>query len=159
MYIREKGPLPAIIVAPLLKDSYSAFPNEYLDGVLGEIQKDYRVDPGRTYLTGLSMGGEASYRFAVRQPQTFAAVAPVAAFVNQDTYDQLAKIKGIPVWAVHGADDPTVPLSAAQRPVDALKALGADIKFTVLPNHDHDAWTDTYSDKAFYDWLLSKQKP
>jgi len=65
----------------------------------------------------------------------------------------------LPVWAIHGADDEIIPLTYGQQPADALKKLGGNIQFTVLAGHDHDTWTDTYSDSAFYDWLLQHQKP
>jgi predicted esterase len=161
MYIREKGPLPVIIAAPLLNafEGYSSFPGEYMDGALTEVQADYRVDAKRIYVTGLSMGGEATYRFAVVQPETFAAIAPLSAYVDSETYSMLGRIKALPVWAIHGAEDTVIPLARAQQPVDALKAAGGNIRFTVLEGHDHDVWTDTYSDPAFYDWLLQHQRP
>lgn len=161
MFIREQGPLPFIIVAPLLSanEGYSSFPEDYLDGVLREIQANYRVDPKRMYLTGLSMGGEAAYRFAVHQPKTFAALAPLSAYVDSKTYADLARIKDVPVWAIHGAGDPLIPLTKGQQPVEALQEAGGDVRFTILENHDHDTWTDTYSDPEFYDWLLQHQRP
>jgi predicted esterase len=160
MYIREKGPLPFIIAAPLLNTfgGYSSFPEEYLDGALAEVQARYRVDPKRIYVTGLSMGGEATYRLAVHQPQAFAAIAPLSAWVDSETYSLIGRIKDLPVWAIHGADDTVVPLAKAQQAVDALKDAGSSIRFTVLPGHDHDVWTDTYSDPAFYDWLLKYKR-
>ncbi len=161
MFIREKGPLPFIIAAPLLSsfEGYSSFPDAYMAGVLAEIQAYYRVDSKRMYVTGLSMGGEATYRFAVYHPTLFAAIAPLSAYVDSKTYSMIGRIKDLPVWAVHGADDTVIPLSKAQQPVDALREAGSKIKFTVLSGHDHDTWTDTYSDPAFYDWFLHYQRP
>lgn len=162
MYIREKGGLPCIIAAPLLKadDAYSSFPDEYMDGVLAEIRANYRVDAKRMYVTGLSMGGEGTYRFAVHQPDTFAAIAPLSAYVIPDTYAHLGRIKDLPVWAIHGAEDTVVVLARGEQPVNGLKKAGSTkVKFTVLANHDHDTWTDTYSDAAFYDWLFQHQRP
>jgi predicted esterase len=161
MYIREKGPLQAIIAAPLLKkvDAYSVFPEEFMDGALDEILADYRVDAKRVYLTGMSLGGEATYRFALHRPDVFAAISPLCAFMPQISNMDMKSIKDIPVWAFHGADDTVVKLSWGKQPVDALKAAGGNVKFTVLPNHDHDVWTDTYSDPPFYDWLLAQKKP
>ncbi len=159
MFIREKGPLPCIIAAPLLAASRPEFPSLYLEGALAEIQANYRVDPQRIYLTGLSLGGEATYRLAVDQPDTFAALAPLSAFANADTLAKIDRIKALPVWAIHGADDTVVPLGRGQVPVDALKAAGGNVKFTILPDHDHDTWTDTYSDPAFYDWLWQHTRP
>jgi predicted esterase len=172
MMIREKGPLPCIIVAPILNTSpdYASFPEAYMDGMLKEVLKDYRVDQKRLYLTGLSMGGEAAYRFALHQPQTFAAIAPLAAFDARfypiaaqqgftPSTEPLEQIKDLPVWAIHGADDQVVPLSAAQNTVAALKQAGVDVRFSILKDHDHDVWTDTYSDPQFYDWLFQQQRP
>ncbi len=161
MYIREKGPLPCIIVAPLLAavGNNSSFPGAYMEGALAEIQANYRVDPKRIYATGLSMGGEATWRLALRRPNTFAAIAPLSAYLDHTEAWGMERIKDLPVWAIHGAEDTVVPLTRAQQPVDALKAVGGNIQFTVLEGHDHDVWADTYSDPQFYDWLLQHQKP
>jgi predicted esterase len=161
MMIREKGPLPFIIVAPLLSTSqyYASFPESYLDGVLEQVLADYRVDQKRIYVTGLSMGGEATYRFALHRPDMFAAIAPLSAFLNNADASAMKSIKDLPVWAIHGADDTVVPLAVGQRPVEALKQVGGNVRFSVLEGHDHDVWTDTYSDPQFYDWLLQHQKP
>ena len=161
MFIREKGPLPFIIVAPLLSayQGYSSFPEEYLDGVLAEVQGNYRVDPQRIYLTGLSMGGEAAYRLAVHRPETFAALVLLSCYVDSITYSLLDRIKDLPVWVIHGENDTVFPLVKAQQPVEALEAVGGNVQLTILEDHDHDTWTDTYSDPAFYDWLLEHQRP
>ena len=172
MMIREKGPLPFIIAAPVLTTSqdYASFPEAYMDGVLAEVQNNYRVDQKRIYVTGLSMGGEATYRFALHQPNTFAAIAPLAGFDARyypaaaqqgfvTSTVPLERIKDLPVWAIHGADDIVVPLAADQSTVDALKKAGVNVRFSILENHDHDVWTDTYSDPKFYDWLLQYHRP
>jgi len=111
-FIRETGPLPFSIVAPLLNASQgnSLFPSEYLDGVLAETQATYRVDPKRIYVTGLSLGGEATYRFAIQHPNTFAAIAPLSAWIEADQVSRLDRIKSLPVWAIHGANDEALTL-------------------------------------------------
>ncbi len=159
MMIRAGNPLPFIIVAPLMNDSefYSSFPGDYLNGVLDQALADYRVDESRIYVTGLSIGGEATYRFALLQPDRFAAIAPLAAYLYHPS--PMDCIKDLPVWAIHGADDTIVPLSMAQVPVDMLRAVGGNVEFTILEDHDHDVWTDTYSDPAFYEWLLEHRRP
>ncbi|MHC1782303.1 MAG: hypothetical protein AB9891_05985 [Anaerolineaceae bacterium] len=159
MFIREQGPLEAIIAAPLLKSSpEQVFPLEYLDGALAEIRSVYRVDEKRIYLTGLSLGGEATWRFALHQPRTFAAAAPLCAFLPDANLAGINAVKNLPVWAIHGADDTVIPPEWGLKPVEALKAAGGNVKWTLLPDHDHDVWTDTYSDPAFYDWLLQYRR-
>jgi predicted esterase len=159
MYIREQGPLEAIIAAPLFKSSPDpAFPMGYLDGALEEIRSEYRVDAQRIYLTGLSLGGQATWRFALHQPETFAAAAPLCAFLPDSNLPEMDAIKKLPVWAIHGADDTVIPPESGLKPVEALKAAGGNVKWSLLPDHDHDVWTDTYSDPAFYDWLLQNHR-
>jgi predicted esterase len=68
------------------------------------------------------------------------------------------RIAEIPTWAVHGAEDPVVPLSAAQQTVDALRAAGGQVQFSVVDGGGHNIWTDIYTDQAFYDWLLKHEK-
>lgn len=170
--IVEQGGLPFIVVVPMLNLSseFRSFPEAYLDGVFDEILADYRIDPSRIYLTGLSMGGEATYRYTLHRPELFAAIAPMAAFDAKYLPGAIGegfapfelpmeRIKDIPVWAVHGADDHIVPLAAAQSTVDALKEAGGNVRFTVRPGRRHDAWTEMYADPAFYEWLLQFQKP
>jgi predicted esterase len=168
MLIREKGPLPFIIVAPLLQEE-ATFPEAYMDGMLNEALTAYRVDRKRVYVTGLSMGGEATYRFALHRPETFAAIAPLAAFNPKyapSTLRQgykafevpMERIKDLPVWAIHGENDIVVPLNVAQSTVDDLEKAGGNVRFTILKDHDHDVWTDTYSNPKFYDWLLQHQR-
>ncbi len=159
MYVREKGPLPFIIVAPLLGRSefYASFSDDYMEGVLEEVLRDYRVDSKRIYVTGLSMGGEATYRFALKRPDAFAAIAPLSAFLSSSP--DMNVIGNLPVWAIHGADDSVIPLSIGRKPADALKQAGGNIRFSILADHDHDVWTDTYLDPGFYDWLIAHKKP
>ncbi|MGE5141703.1 MAG: prolyl oligopeptidase family serine peptidase [Rudaea sp.] len=161
-----------VIVAPLLNltSEFRSFPEVYLDGVMTEVLADYRVDNKKIYMTGLSMGGEATYRYALSRPELFAAIAPLAGFDARFSAMQrqqgfvpstlpYERLKALPVWAVHGADDGIVPLAADQAVVDAIKRTGGNVRFSVLQNHDHDVWTDTYSDPAFYAWLLQHVKP
>jgi predicted esterase len=172
MMIREKGPLPFIIAAPLLNTSrqYESFPEPYLEGVLDEILAEYRVDRLRIYLTGLSMGGEATYRFALNRPELFAAISPLAGFNPKYSAAALQagyfpftlspdRLRGIPVWAISGEGDTVVPLSVVQPTVDEFKAAGVDIRLTILEGHDHDVWTDTYSAPEYYDWFLMHRRP
>ena len=170
--IREKGPLPFIIVAPLLNSSleFFSFPGKYLEGALDEIMGNYRIDAKRVYLTGLSLGGEASYRFALEHPEKIAALASLSGMLAQNVpgylYKEIKEMAGIPLsrlrdvpsWEIHSADDAVVPLSIAQKTVDDFAKSGVKIRFSILTNHDHDIWSDTYTDPEFYKWFLQYKK-
>jgi len=131
---------------------------EVLAALLDDLAARYPVDPDRVYVTGLSMGGFGTWELLARYPDRFAAAAPICG----GGIPHLAKrFTHVPVWAFHGAKDPVVPLRESQEMVDALKAGGADVQFTVYPDAQHDSWTETYDNPAFYQWLLShkRQKP
>ncbi|MBN1438982.1 MAG: hypothetical protein JW929_06180 [Anaerolineales bacterium] len=85
------------------------------------------------------MGGEAAYRFALILPGFFAAVSPLAGFNPKHSPAALQggcsplplplkNLRGVPVWAISGAEDIVVPLSVVQAAIDELKAAGVDIR-------------------------------
>ena len=77
------------------------------------VEKEYRVDTNRVYLTGMSMGGAGTWSLGLTQAKRFAAIAPICGNVKPDflkklTPEQTEAIKSLPVWAFHGAKDTTV---------------------------------------------------
>lgn len=171
MMIREKSDLPCIIAAPILNtsDNYRSFPMAYMEGVLKELTSSYHVDEKRVYLTGLSMGGEATYRFALEHPEKFAAIASLSGFLakyepafSKEAAEMqstpLENLKGMPAREIHGADDVIVSADMANNTMRDFKNAGVNIDIKVLEGRDHDTWTDTYLDPAFYEWLLQQKK-
>jgi predicted peptidase len=59
----------------------------------------------RIYVTGLSMGGYATWNFIMRHPTKFAAAIPEAGRCDTSTSPL---IKKMPIYSLHGAIDPTV---------------------------------------------------
>ena len=47
--------------------------------ILDEVMKEYKTDPQRVYLTGLSMGGVGTWSFAAKYPEKWAAIVPICA--------------------------------------------------------------------------------
>jgi predicted esterase len=142
--------LPFIIVSP--QCPYGEWWNpKALMVLLDEVEAKYRVDESRVYVTGLSMGGFGTWELATDHPERFAAVAPIAGGGDPQ---RVARMKGVPVWAFHGALDDVVPISGDQATVDALKAAGGDVRFTVYPDRHHDSWLPAYDDLRLYKWLL-----
>ena len=74
--VAEGKDLPFIIVAPQCPDRRS-WDSDELIGLLNDIEKKYRVDRSREYLTGISMGGYGTWALALAQPNRFAAIAPI----------------------------------------------------------------------------------
>jgi predicted peptidase len=126
-----------------------------LVALLDEVDKKYKIDPDRVYVTGLSMGGFGTWRLAFDAPERLAAIAPICGGGEKYWTKRFAHL---PIWVFHGAKDTAIPLERSQIMVDALKKDDGEPKFTIYPDAAHDSWTATYDDPAFYEWLLAQKR-
>ena len=114
---------------------------------------EYPVDPDRVYLTGLSMGGFGTWDALLKDPDLYAAAAPIAGGCEAEW---APKLLDIPIWAFHGEEDPTVRPAWS---IDICRAIeeqgGEKIRLSLFPDAEHDVWTPAYKDPEFYRWLLS----
>jgi predicted peptidase len=133
--VEEGRSFPFILVSPQCPER-TIWDNKLLISLLDEIESKYNVDKTRLYLTGLSMGGHATWSLAIQYPERFAAIIPVCARgYSQDVYI----LEDLPVWAFHGEKDDIVPISDGKKMVDALEKAGGKVKFTMYPDANHDA--------------------
>ncbi|MBO1004015.1 prolyl oligopeptidase family serine peptidase [Pseudogracilibacillus auburnensis] len=158
--LAEKKEFPFILISPQCPieiPRYSTWPvyTDELIALVDDIIERYRVDEKRVYVTGLSMGGYGTWDIAKKYPEKFAAAAPICG--GGSTKD-IERLKNIPVWAFHGAKDDVVLIEESKEMVEALRAVGGNVKFTIYPNANHDSWTETYNNPEFYTWLLSQKK-
>jgi predicted peptidase len=145
---------PFILVSPQCPEN-ERWSVETLDVLLNEVTKRYAVDLDRVYLTGLSMGGFGTWELAIRFPDRFAAIVPIC---GGGEPRRAGRLKNVPTWVFHGAKDPVVPIQRSQEMVDALKAAGGEVKFTIYPEAEHDSWTQTYDNPELYAWFLQKRR-
>jgi predicted peptidase len=125
-------------------------PMEMLLQVLEKISVDYPIDHSRIYITGVSMGGFGTWDLMARYPFRFAAAVPICGGGDLKTID---KIKHIPVWAFHGAEDPTVPAEQSRKMIHALQDAGAFPGFTEYPGVQHTSWHHAYKEPQLMVWL------
>jgi pimeloyl-ACP methyl ester carboxylesterase len=119
----------------------------------------YSIDPRRQYLTGLSMGGYATWRLACRYPEQWAAIAPVCGGGDPAA---LRALRDIPVWCVHGDADDQVPVSESRRLIEELRRQRCLHRYTELADRGHDSWRWLYDpdrrSDTLVDWLLQFQR-
>ncbi|OWY70297.1 hypothetical protein B7486_16000 [cyanobacterium TDX16] len=123
--------------------------------ILDEVQSAYRVDPDRIYLTGLSMGGIASWELSVLRPDVFAAIVPVCGFAPKD---YLSNIVDLPTWAFHGALDNNVSVQGSRDAIEELKRLGGAPIYTEYPKLQHICWDEAYATPDLWRWLLKQRR-
>lgn len=158
----QSNPSPFVVVSPQCPaDTWWPEHVDSLLGLLDEIEANYRIDSKRIYLTGLSMGGFGAWTLAALHPERFAAAVPICGGLpwHIDLGRAAERMKSLPLWVFHGALDDIVLPEDSQRVVDALKAAGAKVKFTLYPKADHDSWTKTYANPKLYEWLLQHTRP
>jgi poly(3-hydroxybutyrate) depolymerase len=131
--------------------------------VLDEVQRAYRTDPDRTYMTGLSMGGIGAAGVPFHHPDAFAAIAALCGyhsyFVRNDTRGVrrpwetfLMELRSNASYAENGAHLPLyVVQGTLDRPVTNSTVLTERyeaLRYTLrseFPPLDHDVWSTTYA--------------
>lgn len=149
-----------IVIAPQFKQWPSA--ND-VNAVLDYAIAHYRIDTTRIYVTGLSMGGGATWDFAGVYASRLAAIVPICgASSPNDTRAKKIVDAHLGVWAFHNNDDGTVSPANSIGYVDKINALHADpqARLTLWPSGGHDAWTKATdpsykeNNKNIYEWML-----
>ena len=173
---------PAIIVFPQAKADGT--PGWHQDGgkaalaALDKSIKEFRGDARRVYLTGLSAGGNGSWFLASHYPERFAAAIVICGFISKhkgsasgvdypalappdatDAYAYIAKrVAKIPIWIFHGDADQNISVEESRKMFAALKAEGADVKYTEFPGVAHNSWDPAYAKAELFEWLLKQKK-
>ncbi len=151
---------PFFLVSPQLEDvPDNRWDAAKLDALLTNLRAKYRIDSSRIYLTGLSLGGYGTWDWALKRPDLFAAIVPVAANSENKAADPCV-LKDMPIWAFHGDQDDVVdPLQgfAIVKAVDACKG-SVRPRMTVYPQMTHGSWEPAYDDPAMWRWLLEQRR-
>jgi predicted peptidase len=147
-------------VQPALPSTQLLLTKELLD----TLQQRYSgIDANRLYITGLSLGGYGVWDAIERWPNYFAAAAPLAGAGDPS---KAALLTHLPIWAFHGSNDATVPVSGSRSMIAAIKAAGGDPRYTEFAGASHGIWGSVYgapnvSNEVtdFFPWFFAQVKP
>lgn len=134
-------------------------PNPLMEAVItlvSDMMKTHPVDPKRLYVTGISMGGYATWDLLVRAHEKIAAAVPICGGGDPS---QATAFKDIPVHAFHGELDSAVPVRSTREMITAMQQAGGKPLATFYPDLNHDSWTRTYNDPALIRWIFQQRKP
>jgi predicted peptidase len=167
---------PAIVIFPQVPNdsSWVGIPSQIAMTALDNAMAEFRIDPDRVYLTGLSIGGNGTWHVAYLFPDRFAAIAPICGFVTPlvgkkwkaavpmdkgDPFETLARRIGkLPTWISHGEIDETVPVEQSRQAAEAIRKAGGDVRYTEFLGMDHNVWDATYASPAFISWLFAQRR-
>lgn len=166
---------PALVLMPQCPEDRfwdAAIPT--IEAAIAQTRADYHVDERAISLTGLSLGGFATWIWGAVKTDTFAALMPVCgggdvAHIrdwllesNRDAFgtmdERVQKLATVPIWAFHGADDDVVPPERSREMVERVKAAGGKIQYTEFKETSHNSWDQAYGDKKHIKWLLKQRK-
>lgn len=122
--------------------------------VLADLQRRYRIDPDRIYLTGQSMGGTGSAYLALHHPDLFAASAPLAAAYSFPWL--AANGQHVPFWWLQGAKDSDFYLAGVAQGVERMRRLGQNVRYDLIPDGRHEAGLLRVDDAV--GWLLQHRR-
>ncbi len=165
----------AFVVAPTNRRNYGFDWQDWgrldLYEVLALVEKRFRIDSNRIYLSGASMGGQGTWHNGLHDPSRFAALAPTAGWTSFQIYTpfflqrsellasptllqyrdrQLLDCNNpyfavnalhLPVVITQGGADDNVPPIHARIYQFVLKDLGYTVKYREIPGKPH-WWSD-----------------
>ena len=172
---RTSDRYPAIVVFPQAPadDRWPGPASRLALATLDQTAKEFRTDPDRTYLAGISMGGNGAWYLAYRFPERFAATIVVCGWfvprAQQPTREPVvppsdgdpdsalaARLAMHPIWIFHGDSDPVIPPDDARRIAARLAKLGPGVRFTELKDTGHDAWDPAFANPELQTWLFAQ---
>ena len=112
---------------------------EHLEKIKAVVAGLPAVDMERIYLLGHSMGGHGSFILLQIDPSYFAAAVPSAGTGRggDPEFIDAAKIKDIPIWALHGDQDTVAPYARAQEIFADMEQVQGNMKLTTWVGDAH----------------------
>jgi poly(3-hydroxybutyrate) depolymerase/prenyltransferase beta subunit len=152
------GGIPALVVFPQAHQTWAPGSADSKAALLAldDVKRQYKADPKRVILTGLSMGGRGSWELAAAQPDRFAAVVPIC---GPGQLAQADRLRTIPVWSACGDADRESTVLNMRAMVEAIQHAGGSARITEFRGVGHNSWDRTYNDRDVIDWMLAQNKP
>ena len=157
-----------LVLSPQLSTMYGSWQNFYVDEMLNYAKQNLRVDTNRIYLTGLSLGGGGTWKYATASldnASKFAAIATCCGTCEWSNVCNLA-LANTPVWSFHAQDDGVVGVGCTTGAISMLNSCNPATPplMTIYPYGNHYIWDQAYDtthnwqNPNIYEWFLSKSR-
>lgn len=157
-----------LVLSPQLSSSYGSWPSFYAEEMIRYAKANLSVDTNRIFVTGLSLGGGGTWKYAIANPnnaKAIAGLAPVCGTQQSGDYCNIARAN-LPVYAFHSENDPTVSVNATRNQVNAVNNCAPAVKplMTIWPTGGHAMWDRAYDtvykwqSPNIFEWFLAQNK-
>jgi phospholipase/carboxylesterase len=147
-WLRDARSYGAILIAPTATGGASkstwALMGEDTDTpnltrILDSVRSRFNIDPTKLLLTGMSDGGTFCYVSGLESTSPFTHLAPVSATFHPLMAEMAdaERLRGLPVYLVHGRLDWMFPVQVARQTRQLLSAAGADVTYRELDDLSH----------------------
>lgn len=160
-WLRESRSRGCILLAPTASGrtwslAEPATDAAQIEAAIAAIAARRALDPTRRLLTGMSDGGTFAYTWGLGAACPFTHLAPVAAAFNRFVmgYADPARLPGLPVHIVHGANDWMFPVETAEAAAEALARTGAAVTLHRIEDLAHAYPRE--ANEAILDWFLAE---
>lgn len=110
--------------------------------LLKKVQKENKADVDRAYVSGISMGGYATWDLISRDDSNlFAAAVPICGVGDPTKIDN---VKNVPIRTYHGSKDTVIEPKSTRRMYSELRKYG-NITFKEYEDEEHPSWNSAYS--------------
>lgn len=109
----------------------------FFDALLARLKADYKIDPDRVYVTGMSNGGYFAHLIGKERSKTVAAVASHSGPLGLQTLLGINAERKFPVLIVHGDKDNLLPVEWARDNRDRYKKEGHEVKYVEVAGMGH----------------------
>jgi predicted peptidase len=160
------GRWPFVVVfpqKPLSNEEWEERENLVL-AVLDRTQREFRIDPRRIALAGLSQGGHGVWMLGARHPERWSCLVPICGYGRAATV--ASRVARIPVWAFHGLRDDVIDPDDSRQIAAAIvrerEGLGLDlelVRLTLFPEANHNAWDPAFAEPGLPGWILERARP
>ena len=143
-WLRDARSFGAIVVAPTATGNTWALMGEDADTanlarILDSVRSRWNIDASKLLLTGMSDGGTFCYVTGLESASPFTHLAPVSATFHPLMAEMAdaERLRGLPIYLVHGRLDWMFPVQVARQTRDLLSAAGADVTYRELEDLSH----------------------
>jgi phospholipase/carboxylesterase len=116
----------------------------------------YPVDRRKLVVLGFSQGGSLAYSLALAQPERFAGLVALSAWLPEELLAATppgTSLDSLQALVIHGTEDPLVPVALGQQSRDRLTKLGVSVTYREH-SMEHEIRTEALRDLV--EWLERK---
>ena len=126
-----------------------------VEGMINELQRNFKINSNQIYVGGLSMGGMGTFELVYRNPDMFAAAFAICGGANPKIGEKISKTN----WRIyHGDKDFVVPVKLSIDMYNSIKSFNKNVYLKIYPNVNHNSWDNVFREPDLFKWLFSNSK-